>query len=1051
MDYKFEEIVFSNNKIFKKEPSEPTFSQKKVAIIAHVFYIDLWQEIEDYLDKLSIDYDVFVTVPPIMEDSDIAKLFKSGKNIKVFMPENRGRDVLPFLQVLNYIGVDSYKYICKLHTKKTGNSPLGHVWRKLLYFDLLGDPKAVVQILENFEKDDSIGEVTGKSMVLDSKRYAYGNNSKIRELCMLSGIEFKEDYTFSGGTMFWTRTSCLEPIIKLFKEGKLKFEEERGQKDHTLAHALERFFGIVVQANGKKIVPSPADYSLLPASTVEQTASLVLSQQYAGQDVYDKINELNEYIHELEALAESMRLKNRLKRLPKDILKLATKKVSNFDSNNITSKIPELSRVKKVITTPVKIAKSNPAALKKVFYYAKRGEFGYLISKVKQKISKNLNDSKEFTKIELKEYFEAFKMRKFHLGSQRVDIIIPVYNGYEYLDPLFKSLRANTSHPHRVIVINDASPDERVLPLLEAVLVEFEDSILINNKENLGFVQSVNKAVQKAEGNFVILNTDTEVPPFWLERLMYPIVNMENIATTTPFTNSGTVASFPKFLEDNEIFEGLDLTTLDSAFKEVNAQKHYAKLPTGVGFCMGVNFSLVQKIGFFDEQSFGRGYGEENDWCQRAIKEGYSNLLVPNLFVYHKHGGSFPSEVKQKLLQENHAKLLAKHPDYDKQIQEYIIKNPHKILRELLIITASSKKEPLWVMFDHALGGGANSYANELIQKQFNLNKNILKIAYDFYTGEYKCNYLYKEYKFNFAISSLEQLDILLSRCKIGEIFLNSLVSYKHQKETIEYISKLIDSKKAKLTIPIHDYFSVCPSYTLLNSEGKYCNVPNIKSCQECMANSKQEWRNFMSEEIDIVTWRELWSNLLNKANKILAFSNSSKEIILKAYPELKEEKIELIPHKVDGFEALNLIKNENKKNITIGILGAINYAKGANIVKELVKQIDKDNLDIQVVVIGEITEQISSPNFKVTGRYKKEELANIIKTNEIDIFLIPSIWPETFSYTTQEIINMNIPLIVFNLGAPAERVKKYKKGYIINNINVNDILNTIDNFKKNS
>ena len=1028
MNYIFDEVNLNNNQIVKQKPNPINPSQNSVAIIAHIFYIDLWQEIKSYLENLEINFDLYISVPNNINKDDLKELFIDNIPKTVYMCENRGRDVLPFLLVMNHIGVNSYNYFCKLHTKKTGGSRLGEVWRKLLYFDLL-ERESVNKTLELFKNDENIGEITSRNTILDSKRYAYRNNSKIKYLCNELGIEFKDNYYFSGGTMFWSRTELVEPLIKLLNMGKLEFEEERGQKDHTLAHAIERFFGILVQQSGKKIVPSPSDYSKLPKELTEDISALILSQQYAGQDVYEYINELNEYINELEALAESMRIKNRIKRLPSTIGNLFKKKlilinILDFDLKTISKKLKKI----------------NPATLKKVFYYLKKGEFKYLILKVKEKLQNNINLPKDMVFIDLDDYFISSKKRDFYLGKEPIDIIIPVYNGYEYLEPLLNSIKNNTTHPYRLIVINDASPDKRVKELLKAMLVEHESVLFLENKENLGFVKSVNKAVKEARGDFVILNTDTEVPPFWLERLMYPIKHLPKVATTTPFTNSGTIASFPKFLEDNEIFEGLDVATLDKHFFEVKAINHYAKAPTGVGFCMGVNYNLVKEIGFFDEESFSKGYGEENDWCQRAIQKGYSNLIVPNLFVYHKHGGSFSSELKQKLLQKNQLKLLEKHPTYNKQVQEYIAKDPHKILRKLLVITASTSKEPLWVMFDHALGGGANHYAKEVLDKKLNENANTLVINYDYYTDDYKCYYKYKEYEFNFAIESIENLDILLSRAKIKELFLNSLVSYPNQKELLEYIAKL--AKNCEVTIPIHDYFALCPNYTLLNQDGKYCGVPDTKSCQECLASNNLEWKHFFSDDIDIITWRELWFDILEKA-EILVFSNSSKEILKRAYPNLKDENIKVTPHKVEGIEPIKLPKKESKK-ITIGILGAINYAKGASIVKELVERIDKENLDIDVVVIGIITEQIDSKHFKVTGRYKKDELKSLVVSNKIDIFLIPSICPETFSYTTQEIINMQLPVMVFNLGAPAERVKEYKKGYVLDEVSADAVLEVI-------
>ena len=105
----------------------------------------------------------------------------------------------------------------------------------------------------------------------------------------------------------------------------------------------------------------------------------------------------------------------------------------------------------------------------------------------------------------------------------------------------------------------------------------------------------------------------------------------------------------------------MPLWEIDDEFRMIRPQ--YPAMPTGVGFCMGMNLKAIREVGLLDEENFGKGYGEENDWCQRAIAAGYENVDVDNLFVYHKHGGSFPSEEKQRLLKEHSDALLRKHPD----------------------------------------------------------------------------------------------------------------------------------------------------------------------------------------------------------------------------------------------------------------------------------------------------------------------------------------------------------------------------------------------------
>ena len=1033
MNNKIQQLLYANNKINKQRPVKITASEKNIAIVIHIFYVDIWQEIIQYLNQLDMAYDLYITIPQSMPDSDIINIFKDKADATIYMTENRGRDVLPFLQVMNVIGRENYKYICKMHTKKTGDSALGNVWRKLLYFDLIGSNKTVNDIVNLFENDENIGTITGKNTILDSQRYTYGNTEKIDLLAGKLGMVYDEYYLFPAGTMFWTRSEIVAPIAKLLADNQLDFEEEAGQKDDTLAHAIERFFGIICQVKKKEIIESPAHYSQIGNQTLNEVASLVLSQQYVGADVFSmqkqKIQARDERILELEALAESMRIKNRLK---------------NILSDKIIPLGGKIAKIPKKVIGILKVIKNNPSILKKVFYYAKKGELKYLLTKIKEKSRNNLAESNNLIEVSPAQYFTTFNKEKYTLGNMTVDIIIPVYNGYEFLEKLFNSVEKNTTSEYRLIVINDCSPDERVKSYLLERLKKHPSAIFIDHKENQGFLKSVNEAYTYVSDHFLLLNTDTEVPAFWMERLMYPIIHMDKVASTTPFTNSGEIASFPNFVADNEIFDGMEVNDLDKAFREVNPQDFYAEVPTGVGFCMGVNYTLTKDIGMFVEDTFGKGYGEENDWCQRAIQKGYRNFIVPNLFVYHKHGGSFSAEEKQALLKVNAVKLLDRHPNYGKDVTAYIEENPHATLRQLLVLMAANAQVGTHLIFDHALGGGANIYADELREKYVEEGKNVLLVQYDFYSHCYTLTHTYKTYNFNFKITEFEALKTFIQKLKLEELFINNIVSYKTPQQLLTYFHKLVEDKSITLAIPIHDMYVLCPSYNLLNEKGQYCNMPDIEICKLCMTTNMQEWRNFYPEPVDIVEWRASWTKLLNRSNKVLCFSNNSKEVFVKAYPEVDIKKINIIPHQVKDIAPLVLKKDPNKTTTTIGILGAINYVKGSSIIKQMIQLIERDNLDINIVVIGEITEPIKSKHFHSTGRYKRDDLPSIIQEHDIDIFIIPSIWPETFSYTTQEIMMMELPLMVFNLGAPAERVSKYGKGYIIDEISANAALKTL-------
>ncbi len=737
------------------------------------------------------------------------------------------------------------------------------------------------------------------------------------------------------------------------------------------------------------------------------------------------IQVLNNQIDELKEIAQSLRLKNRLKRM--DPRKLSKK-----------------------IFAPLKTVQANPALLKKVFYYLKRGELAYLWTKLKEKINRNIGQSADLPKIDPSNYFKPFHVDNYSMSDHTIDIIIPVYNGYQFLTPLFDSIEKNTTSAYRLIVVNDCSPDEKVKPLLLERLQKHPTAIFIDHENNLGFVKSVNEAYAYTSDHFLILNTDTEVPEFWMERLMYPILNMEKIATTTPFTNSGQIASFPNFIADNDIFENMNVDDLDKVFREVNPVDFYAQAPTGVGFCMGINYDLIQEIGFFVEEEFGRGYGEENDWCQRAIGQGYKNLIVPNLFVYHKHGGSFSAEDKQKLMKENAIKLLHRHPDYDKDVESYVQKDPHKTLRNILVIVAASQdKEGVHLIIDQALGGGANHYTETLIKEYQHKEKKVLSLIYDYYAHTFVLHFDYKSHHISFAIETFDKVKNFVSQLRLKEVFVNNLVSFQEPIEFIKWLKYLAQQEHIKLTVPIHDYYSICPNYTLLDPQVEFCEIPNsLQACQQCMKENDLEWKTFVNDEVDMYTWRKEWSNFLNLSDTIICFSNSSKELLLRAYKDLDKKKIEIIPHKVAALDPVKPSGKPERSHTTIGILGAINQAKGAGAIKELIKIIDKDTLAINIVLIGEISNNISSDAFSVTGRYQRDDLPQLVQKHKIDIFLIPSVCPETFSFTTQEIMMMEMPLMVFDIGAPAERVKKYDKGIVLEKNYIQNIFKYLEDYQ---
>lgn len=628
-----------------------------------------------------------------------------------------------------------------------------------------------------------------------------------------------------------------------------------------------------------------------------------------------------------------------------------------------------------------------------------------------------------------------------------IDIVIPVYNGYDFLDILFTSLYNSTTSEHRIIIINDYSTDIRIANFLENVAryknQYCKEMLVVHNQQNLGFVKTINLSLKHLQNNFVILNTDVEVPNGWIERLMIPFEAQSNIASTTPFTNSGTICSFPVWLEDNKLPFGLDCSAVDRVFHSVNSSNTQQSMPTGVGFCMGINKSLVDKIGLFDAETFDRGYGEENDWCQRASKLGYKNIHVTNLFVYHKHGGSF-GESKKQLVKQNYAKLIKKHKNYDFDVVKYINQNSLADLRSCLLLKLAIEQDDAVLIFDHGLGGGASKYLDENVL----VKSSTVLLVSGFYNSS---EILVRIMEFDTEISRVRFsnlayfYDNFIQQKKFIHIHLNHLLTISN----LSLIKTLLENNALNSSYYLHDFLAICPSYTLINDSGKYCGtVKEIDKCNACQSCNSYQLRN-NAQFTDMKSWRDTFQYILSTVNQIYCFSNDSYNHISKIYPDIKDICI-IKPHKVKTNLARvrDYIDFSRNKVITVAVLGAIDYPKGRSILQGLAEQQFFRAKKFNLVLIG-YADVPSIRNCQITGKYNTVELPDIVKNLNVDLFVIPSICPETFCYTADEVMKMNLPLVCFNIGAPPERIVNYEHGFICDELTVESLYNKIIDIAK--
>jgi len=261
-----------------------------------------------------------------------------------------------------------------------------------------------------------------------------------------------------------------------------------------------------------------------------------------------------------------------------------------------------------------------------------------------------------------------------------IDVIIPVYKGLSQTRRCIESVLANRqATPFEVVAVDDASPDTDITSYLDE-LAAGKRITLVRNARNLGFVQSVNRGMSlHADRDVVLLNSDTEVANDWLDRLCRSACACPDVGTVTPFSNNATICSYPFEGWAGGVPGALGVAELDRLFASTNAG-HMVDLPTAVGFCMLIRRACLDEIGPFDAERFGRGYGEENDFCMRAAAAGWRNVLAADVFVYHEGAVSFSGE-RRELTASAGKTLMELYPDYVRKVREYVRDDPAGALR----------------------------------------------------------------------------------------------------------------------------------------------------------------------------------------------------------------------------------------------------------------------------------------------------------------------------------------------------------------------------------
>ena len=431
-----------------------------------------------------------------------------------------------------------------------------------------------------------------------------------------------------------------------------------------------------------------------------------------------------------------------------------------------------------------------------------------------------------------------------------VDIIIPIYNAYDDLVKCIDSVKKWTNlSDNRLILIDDCSPDERMRPYLNSL--KDDNTLVIFNEKNQGFSGNINLGMMQSQDNDVLLlNSDTIVTKRWLEKIVECAYSDEAIATVTPLSNNATLCSVPNFCEENTIPEGFTIDSFADLIETISMNL-YPVIPVANGFCMFVKREIIRKIGMFDAETFGRGYGEENDFCHRAEQIGYHHVMCDNTFIFHSGTSSFLSEEKKRYIEEHDKILKERYPDQVQIVAEHCRDNPNSAVFENVKVFSglrcNNRQNILYlVQSDFREGASDNVGGTQLHVKDLTMG---LRDTYNIFVAARDYNYLNvtgyigeKEYFFKFYIGEKPKFPIFYDKKmadlygQILEAFRIDIVHIHHTYGLTLDLYKQAHIREIPLYVTLHDYYSICPTIKMLDQNNELCiGADSVERCIQCL------------------------------------------------------------------------------------------------------------------------------------------------------------------------------------------------------------------------
>jgi GT2 family glycosyltransferase len=625
-----------------------------------------------------------------------------------------------------------------------------------------------------------------------------------------------------------------------------------------------------------------------------------------------------------------------------------------------------------------------------------------------------------------------------------VDVVVPVYGAAVELAACLASLRRHTDlGRHRLILVVDG-PQESAVEEALGSLGE-EEALILRNPERRGFVGSVNRGMAVSDRDVTLLNSDTEVTAGWLDKLQEAAYSDPAIATVTPFSNNATIASLPRFAEVNALPAGWSADRFAALVERVSARQR-PRLPTGVGVCLYIKRKALDRLGLFDEARFGLGYGEESEFCFRALKAGLLNVLDDATFIYHAGQRSFGAS-RSARVKAAHRALARLHPEYLPTVARFLREDPlrparERVLAELRGPRPLHSRGPRRVL--HLVHGwppwssaGTEVYARRLVLRQAAWREvavharladpgRELGEALEVEDGGARVRLVVNNFTQRDPLSrnALHDRRLAADFRKLLEEVQPDLLHVHHLAGHAATLPGLAVRRRVPVLYQIQDWWAPCARANLLDAERRLCPGPSPGRCTACLPLTRLPPAPLLNRALYTVRGR-----LLRRALRQADACVMGSQAIHRSYLDLgwleRETRAFVIPYGIErppGSKA----RRRPGAPLRFGVIGSILPHKGIHVAVAAFQGIDPARATLRVwgdlavspAYAAELA-ALASPAVHLEGSFAEERRSEVFAG--LDVLIVPSLGLESFGLAAREALAEGVPVLASCRGALAE------------------------------